>query len=64
MARSIEYAKNHIEFLNNTATGEGSTGTILSAVTESGASTIAIVAALVLLTFVGYVVISKKKLVK
>ena len=64
MARSIEYAKNHIDFLNNTATGEGSTGTILSAVTESGASTIAIVAALVLLTFVGYVVISKKKLVK
>ncbi len=64
MARSIEYAKNHIEFLNSTATGEGSTGTILSAVTESGASTIAIVAALVLLTFVGYVVISKKKLVK
>ncbi len=64
MARSIEYAKNHIEFLNNTATGEDSTGTILSAVTESGASTIAIVAALVLLTFVGYVVISKKKLVK
>ena len=64
MAKTIEYAKNYINFLNGTATGEGSTGTVLSAVTESGASTIAIVAALVLLTFVGYVVISKKKLVK
>ncbi len=64
MAKTIEYAKNYINFLNGTKTEEGSTGTVLNVVTESGVSTIAIIAVLVLLTLTAYVAISKKKLVK